>query len=345
MENQVKSEGASDGQAGQHVFRLVLFQTGRQKDQFGNLNPFVFHRVQSILDRHLKTPPENTTIDVWLESPGGSATTAYKLFLEISHRCSKLRFIIPDYAKSAATLLALGGDEIFMAPAAELGPLDAQIGHPDREGVTISALDIANALGFLAGFAAEYTVAGGYDVLEWTHLPRVDVLREFSRFAAKLMEPMMSKLDPHLIHKAKNELELAKHYAVAIQKARHVQPKHRIKEEDLADHLVKNYPAHEFLVNRVEASESLGLPITNLETYDKCGEVKKLHRQFSEHTFINATARSIIRPWTEPTEADLIKATDRHPKAVHNDDETHGAIDGARIETVSAENTDAEQKE
>jgi Serine dehydrogenase proteinase len=39
----------------------------------------------------------------------------------------KLHFIIPRWAKCAATLLACSGDEILMTPPAELGPLDPQI--------------------------------------------------------------------------------------------------------------------------------------------------------------------------------------------------------------------------
>jgi len=39
----------------------------------------------------------------------------------------ELNFIIPHWAKSAATLLVCSGDKIFMSPVAELGPLDPQI--------------------------------------------------------------------------------------------------------------------------------------------------------------------------------------------------------------------------
>lgn len=77
------------------------------------------------------------------------------MFLDLQYRCRKLRAVVPDYAKSAATLFLLGVDEFFMAPSAELGPLDAQIEYPDREGVTVSALDVSKALGFLGDFAAD----------------------------------------------------------------------------------------------------------------------------------------------------------------------------------------------
>ncbi|OLT41396.1 serine dehydrogenase [Serinicoccus sp. CNJ-927] len=41
-------------------------------------------------------------------------------------RCSELTVILPDMAKSAATLLCLGADSILMGPAGDLGPVDPQ---------------------------------------------------------------------------------------------------------------------------------------------------------------------------------------------------------------------------
>jgi ClpP class serine protease len=39
----------------------------------------------------------------------------------------KLRVIVPNIAKSAATLFALGADEILMGYLSELGPIDPQV--------------------------------------------------------------------------------------------------------------------------------------------------------------------------------------------------------------------------
>lgn len=41
-------------------------------------------------------------------------------------RCSELAVVVPDMAKSAATLLCLGADKILMGPAGDLGPVDHQ---------------------------------------------------------------------------------------------------------------------------------------------------------------------------------------------------------------------------
>jgi hypothetical protein len=42
--------------------------------------------------------------------------------------------IVPDYAKSAGTLMALGADEIVMSDTSELGPIDPQITLNDGHG-------------------------------------------------------------------------------------------------------------------------------------------------------------------------------------------------------------------
>ena len=70
-------------------------------------------------------------LDVILHSPGGDADAAYHLG-KIFQNCCKgtLTFIVPRYAKSAATMLACSGNVIIMTQAAELGPVDPQIDSP-----------------------------------------------------------------------------------------------------------------------------------------------------------------------------------------------------------------------
>jgi hypothetical protein len=224
----------------------------------------VFQRIREQLDRTIKTPRNETEIDVWLESPGGNAHVAYKLFLELRFRAQKIRVVIPDYAKSAATLLAIGADEIWMSCSAELGPLDAQIGHPDREGVTVSALDVSNALGFLAETALSYLIVGGGKVVKSTELPRVNVLERFAEFSSMFFRPVVEKLDPHLVHQATKELEVAQRYAKDMLCTR----EHgKCDCDKLATALVKEYPSHGFVISR-HAAESLGLPVFEAEVYN-----------------------------------------------------------------------------
>lgn len=63
-----------------------------------------------------------------INSPGGDANAAEKILMMCRRRFAKeFNVIVPDYAKSAATLIALGSDKIFMGYLAELGPIDPQL--------------------------------------------------------------------------------------------------------------------------------------------------------------------------------------------------------------------------
>lgn len=63
-----------------------------------------------------------------LNSPGGDANAAEKLLMMCRQRFTEeFNVIVPDYAKSAATMLALGSDRIMMGYLAELGPIDPQL--------------------------------------------------------------------------------------------------------------------------------------------------------------------------------------------------------------------------
>lgn len=66
-------------------------------------------------------------ISLLLHSPGGDGTAVEKIITLCRAQCKTLRVIIPNRAKSAATMIALGADEIVMGYPSELGPIDAQI--------------------------------------------------------------------------------------------------------------------------------------------------------------------------------------------------------------------------
>lgn len=76
---------------------------------------------------------EGSSLDVYIMSNGGVAETAERIVKLMRERFQKIRFILPANAYSAATLMCLSGDEIIMAGAATLGPIDPQIdGIPTR---------------------------------------------------------------------------------------------------------------------------------------------------------------------------------------------------------------------
>lgn len=70
-------------------------------------------------------------INVLLQSPGGDGSIVEKMVeicrAHLSGPNAKLRVIVPNVAKSAATVFALGADHIVMGYCSELGPIDPQV--------------------------------------------------------------------------------------------------------------------------------------------------------------------------------------------------------------------------
>jgi hypothetical protein len=60
-------------------------------------------------------------------------------------RCQRLIVVLPDQAKSAATLFALGAHEILMGPASDLGPVDPQMRLAGRTDL-VAAKDVIAAV-------------------------------------------------------------------------------------------------------------------------------------------------------------------------------------------------------
>ena len=77
-----------------------------------------------------------SSIDVILETGGGSGETAEDIVRSLHKKYSSVAFIIPGMAKSAGTIMVMAGDEILMEPASSLGPIDAQI---QQDGKVFSA--------------------------------------------------------------------------------------------------------------------------------------------------------------------------------------------------------------
>jgi len=74
--------------------------------------------------------PEKENVDLLIHSPGGDIDATEKIIIMCREIAKEFRVIVPEYAKSAATLVALASDEVIMGLTSELGPIDAQIQGP-----------------------------------------------------------------------------------------------------------------------------------------------------------------------------------------------------------------------
>jgi Serine dehydrogenase proteinase len=96
--------------------------------------------------------PTVQTIDVVLDTYGGSLDSAFKTVLFLSRFAERIRIFVPRRAKSAGTLIAIGAHELYMSPFAELGPLDTQIVDPRNPTELVSALDCYQSVDYVRAF-------------------------------------------------------------------------------------------------------------------------------------------------------------------------------------------------
>jgi hypothetical protein len=93
-------------------------------------------------------------IDLFLYSRGGDVSVPWRIASMVREFCEVFNILVPYKAQSAATLLALGVDNIIMSKKAELGPIDptlvkATIGEGAIPQQEISVEDVNSFLSFV----------------------------------------------------------------------------------------------------------------------------------------------------------------------------------------------------
>ncbi len=79
--------------------------------------------------RAIRITPKDMPIDMIIHTPGGVALAATQIAHALADHRAEVRVIVPHYAMSGGTLIALAADEIVMDPYAVLGPVDPQLGQ------------------------------------------------------------------------------------------------------------------------------------------------------------------------------------------------------------------------
>ena len=111
--------------------RLICYVAGSNPQcmiQPDDTLPFVdlLHNVQ-----------EGENLGLLLHTIGGSVDVAEKLMQLVRSSIgqdAELRVIVPEFAKSAGTVMVLGADYVVMSDTSELGPIDPQMRFADSRG-------------------------------------------------------------------------------------------------------------------------------------------------------------------------------------------------------------------
>lgn len=78
------------------------------------------------IDDLLRSVGYTENLELMIHSSGGLPENARKIIKMCRQYCKNLTIVVPDAAKSAATIIALGLDKIIMGTTSELDPIDHQ---------------------------------------------------------------------------------------------------------------------------------------------------------------------------------------------------------------------------
>ena len=200
----------------------------------------------------------NGTLEILIHSGGGHANVAYRLAKFFRGHCKLLNILIPMSAKSAATLLCLNADAIYMGEFAELGPLDAQLRDDVEKGQEFfSPLDEFKSMEYMKEYATGILDYFGYTLAD-RGMSLKQALHEAIGGTVGLMNPLYSHVDPSKIGSYRRALLEGEEYAKRL-----LHSAGNPGAAELAEHLVWDYPAHDFIIDFEEAA-GLGLPVNRL---------------------------------------------------------------------------------
>jgi len=212
------------------------------------------HTYQCFL-KIIEDIPKNQKVAILLDSPGGSAHVAYRVARMLHRHCGSYDVVVPRYAKSAATLLSLGAEKIFLGDHAEIGPLDVQITDPNREQV-MSALEVVQSLERLNSEATQAVDIQMSILLQRSQKKVSALLPVATKFVAEMMRPLLEKIDVVEFTLMARLLKIGQDYAFRLLQNTHDEE----EAEVIAAHLTKSYSDHGFVID-YEESTRIGLQI------------------------------------------------------------------------------------
>ncbi|MCL2067416.1 MAG: hypothetical protein FWG99_08130 [Treponema sp.] len=203
--------------------------------------------IRKIYD-HIKNNSDKKDIDLYLMSNGGDGTVPWRLVTLIREYTNKFSVIIPYRAFSAATLTALGADEIVMHPMGMLGPTDPTVGNP---------FNPIDAQGRPLGISVE-------DVTAYLALIKEDAGIRHEDELVLAFNHLADKVHPLALGNVKRSLSQSRMMAAKLLQQSMSEHKDNHKIEEIVDNLTSKLYFHGHPINRKEARTQVGLNnITN----------------------------------------------------------------------------------
>ncbi len=226
--------------------RVLVFITS---DRQPPLNARIAADIIPIFYKHLKRIGNANKIDLFIYSTGGDVIAPWRLVNLIREFSGSFNVLIPYKAHSAATMIALGADEIVMGSLGELSPIDPNIRtafnppHPDVLNEPKIEISVEDVFGYI-NLAKE----------------KLGVKEQSS--VVSILEKLVDKIHPLALGAVYRTYSLIMLLASKLLSLHMNQKKEAKQINQIVEDLVEKLYYHNYLISRNEA-DKLGLKITN----------------------------------------------------------------------------------
>ena len=216
-------------------------------DRQGPVNARVAMDIIPIISKQLRQIGKVENIDLFLYSTGGDTMVPWRLVSMAREYCNKFSVLIPYKSHSAATMIALGADEIVMTDLSELSPIDpstANVFNPSdptnpQNKIPISVEDVM----------AYFDLAKNKFGIKSDE----DLTKIFNKFVES--NPQIHPLALGNVNRTHN---LIRQLAERLLKSH----KSQLKEDEIkkiVDYFTEKLYSHQYFIGRKEAKEDLGV--------------------------------------------------------------------------------------
>lgn len=262
--------------------RVVAYVTS---DRQGPVNARVAMDIIPIVSRQLRAIGKTKQIDLVLYSAGGDTMVPWRLVSMIREYCEHFSVLVPYKAHSAATMIALGADEIVMSDMSELSPIDPSTSN------FFNPADPKNPDGRIQISVEE--VMSYFDLAKNKFGIKGD--EELTAVFNKFMEATPA-IHPLALGNVNRTHNLIKVLAERLLKS-HRHPMTQEKIANIIEHFTEKLYSHQYYVGRKEARDDLGVS-TIIDAEPKLADIlSSLYESYN-------TDMRLTEPWNPEVEID-----------------------------------------
>ena len=206
--------------------------------------------AQVIFFDHLQKLGDVDRIDVLIYSTGGQTLAAWGLANLVREFCEHIVVLVPYRAYSAATLFALGADEIVMTRLGQLSPIDPSITTPLGPTVQMPATPGQSRV----------VPVSVEDVVGFLSLARDEAKLQGEESLRQVFERLSSQVHPlalGAVYRSRQQIQSLADRLLSF----HIPDDQRNHRERIVETLTRALGSHDYLIGRREAKDDFGLNV------------------------------------------------------------------------------------